>query len=72
MPQKLPEMKKLQIAQVRGVQAELRDPQDQSVVSAQCSLRTGEWCELEIPWAEAMRLSLFLREIEKDSQKPPK
>lgn len=72
MPQKLPEMKKLQIAQVRGVQAELRDPLNQSVVSAQCSLRTGEFYELEIPWDEAMRLSMFLREAEKDSQTPPK
>lgn len=65
MPQKIPEMQRFQIARVLGAVLLEEAPEQ---VQIQCSLRTGERCELQIPLAAAMYLLTILREIEKDSQ----
>lgn len=59
------------VGRVQGAVLEARGTPGQMVVLVQYTSHKGELCELEMPFGDAMYLLNILREMEKDSQKPP-
>jgi len=74
MQSKLSKLTKLPpVGRIQGAALEARGTPDQQVlmVVLQYNSRTGELCEVEMPFGDAIYLLNILREMEKDSQKPP-
>jgi hypothetical protein len=59
------------VGRIQGGLLEARGTSGQTAVLVQYSSHTGELYELEMPFGDAMYLLNMLREMEKDSQKPP-